>query len=325
VNKIKADLDFLVNHKFKSLIGMTLYVLKARPNVPFTVRQLAIKVCESFPEYAEKKLASSEHLLSDEDLISQVAAEIGAQRPSLIKRNAHINVTAGKPRKYLWSDDEAKGIQLNKDIFVTDDADVSDPHGEFYSEHELYPLLSEYTSSSLNVHVRRVDEKKSKKGAFKSNKWIHPDVIGIQDVGHNWSSLAKDAVSILGGKRAFLWSFEVKKSLVISNVREAYFQTVSNSSWSHYGYLVAASIENNCIDELTVLNAAHGIGVILLDVHNPSESQVLLQAKEKITLDWQTINRLIELNSDFKEYIDLINQFSLNKKLKINEWGIEYE
>ncbi|HFD7355268.1 TPA: hypothetical protein ACF5UQ_001505, partial [Escherichia coli] len=102
------------------------------------------------------------------------------------------------------------GIQLNKDIFVTDDADVSDPHGEFYSEHELYPLLSEYTSSSLNVLVRRVDEKKSKKGAFKSNKWVHPDVIGVQDIGHNWSSLTKDAVSILGGKRAFLWSFEVK-------------------------------------------------------------------------------------------------------------------
>lgn len=126
MNKIKADSDFLVSHKIKTLIGMTLFVLKASPNVPFTARQLAIKVCESFPEYAEKKLASSEHLSSVEDLISQVAAEIGAQRPSLVKRNAHINVTAGKPRKYLWSDDEAKGIQLNKDIFVTDDADVSD-------------------------------------------------------------------------------------------------------------------------------------------------------------------------------------------------------
>ncbi|HFI6409751.1 TPA: hypothetical protein ACGR30_004718, partial [Escherichia coli] len=96
MNKIKADSDFLVSHKIKTLIGMTLFVLKASPNVPFTARQLAIKVCESFPEYAEKKLASSEHLSSVEDLISQVAAEIGAQRPSLVKRNAHINVTAGK-------------------------------------------------------------------------------------------------------------------------------------------------------------------------------------------------------------------------------------
>jgi hypothetical protein len=36
VNKIKADSDFLVSHKIKTLIGMTLFVLKASPNVPFT-------------------------------------------------------------------------------------------------------------------------------------------------------------------------------------------------------------------------------------------------------------------------------------------------
>ncbi|CAM7559395.1 HrgA protein [Citrobacter freundii] len=325
MNKTKGSVDFFIKNNNNSLSNKVFSLLRASPNVPFTARQLAIKVCKSFPEYAEKKLISSENLSSNEDLISQVAAEIGAQGTSLVKKNAHVNVTAGKPRKYLWVEDEVEGLQQSNDVFVTDNADVSEPHGEFYSEHDLYPLLSWYASSSLNVHVRRIDEKKSKKGPFKSNKWVHPDVVGIQDIGHNWCSLTKDAVSNLGGKRAFLWSFEVKKSLAISNVREAYFQAVSNSSWAHFGYLVAANIENNCIDELAVLNAAHGIGVILLDVQNPSESQILLQAKEKLSLDWQTINRLIELNPDFKEYIELLNQFLLNKKLKIIEWGIEDE
>ncbi|SKA00196.1 hypothetical protein [Pantoea eucalypti] len=323
MNKTKSNVDFLANFKSNSLNHMALSLLRASPNVPFTARQLAIKVCESFPDYAKKKLNASEKLSSYEDLISQVAAEIGAQRPSFVKKNSHIKVTAGKPRKYLWTDDETKGLQIAEDVFVTDNTDVSEPQGDFYTEYELYPLLSRYASSSLNVHVRRVDEKKSKKGPFKSNKWVHPDIVGIQDIGHNWCSLTKDAISRIGGKRAFLWSFEVKKYLVISNVREAYFQAVSNSSWSHFGYLVAANIESNCIDELTVLNAAHGIGVILIDVHNPSESQILFQAKEKVSLDWQTINRLIELNPDFKEYIDLLNQFSLNKKLKVIEWGIK--
>ena len=43
-------------------------------------------------------------------------------------------------------------------------------------------------------------------------------------------------------KRTKLWSFEAKLLINRSNVRECFFQAVSNSSWANFGYLVAAGV-----------------------------------------------------------------------------------
>ena len=52
-----------------------------------------------------------------------------------------------------------------------------------------------------------------------------------------------------------------------SNVRESFFQAVSNSSWANFGYLVAAEVVGaDTLKELRMLYAAHGIGLIQLDV-----------------------------------------------------------
>ena len=42
-----------------------------------------------------------------------------------------------------------------------------------------------------------------------------------------------------------IYSFEMKKYLSIANLREYYFQAVSNSSWANEGYLVALNIDKN--------------------------------------------------------------------------------
>nr|WP_052646285.1 hypothetical protein [endosymbiont of Acanthamoeba sp. UWC8] len=82
-------------------------------------------------------------------------------------------------------------------------------------------------------------------------------------------------------KKNKLWSFEVKLLINRSNVRRAFFQAVSNSSWANYGYLVAAELEGSDTKrELQILSALHGIGFILLDSKTPVESQVLIPAKE---------------------------------------------
>jgi hypothetical protein len=95
-----------------------------------------------------------------------------------------------------------------------------------------------------------------------------------------------------------------------SNVRECFFQTVSNSSWANFGYLVAAEIEGqDTLKELRMLFAAHGIGLIKLDAENPSESQILIPAKERGEVAWDTVNRLANENKDFLEYVKLIKQF----------------
>jgi len=49
------------------------------------------------------------------------------------------------------------------------------------------------------------------------------------------------------------------------------------------------------------LNSAFGIGVILLNLESIDESEVILPARVNNELDWNTINRLVEENKDFKE------------------------
>jgi hypothetical protein len=96
-------------------------------------------------------------------------------------------------------------------------------------------------------------------------------------LGAEWHQEVRDCVNQYSDKRTKLWSFEAKLLINRSNVRECFFQAVSNSSWANFGYLVAAEIGGtDTLKELRMLFAAHGIGFIKLDVDNPADSQVLI-------------------------------------------------
>lgn len=62
----------------------------------------------------------------------------------------------------------------------------------------------------------------------------------------------------------------MKKTLNFTNLREYYFQAVSNSSWANEGYIVALDIDedDSFLAELKRLNNAFGIGVIKLNDEN---------------------------------------------------------
>jgi hypothetical protein len=53
---------------------------------------------------------------------------------------------------------------------------------------------------------------------------------------------------------------------------------------------------------LSRLSSSFGIGVIRLDLEDPNSSEVLLPAKVKTSLDWETINKLT-MNKDFKKFL----------------------
>ena len=88
-----------------------------------------------------------------------------------------------------------------------------------------------------------------------------------------------------------------------SNVRESFFQAVSNSSWANFGYLVASNIATDTRKELRMLSALHGIGFIRLDSENPSESEIMIPATERREIDWDSVDRLTKENKDFYEYV----------------------
>ena len=109
----------------------------------------------------------------------------------------------------------------------------------------------------------------------------------------------------------------MKKSLNFENLREYYFQAVSNSSWANEGYLVTLDIDESdeFMDEIRRLNNAFGIGVIKLNSINIAESEIVFPAKVNELLDWDTINRLIEDNIDFKEFTETISDTSKTDKI----------
>ncbi|WP_375650259.1 hypothetical protein [Bartonella sp. OT172YNZD] len=124
-------------------------------------------------------------------------------------------------------------------------------------------------------------------------------------------------------KKAKLWSFEVKILINRSNLRKVFFQIVSNSSWVNLSYLIASEIEGvDTLKELRMLSSLHGIGFIRLKKENSSESEILIPAKERSDVDWDTANRLVERNKDFLDYIKLIGQFYQTGEMHPLNWDI---
>lgn len=107
-----------------------------------------------------------------------------------------------------------------------------------------------------------------------------------------------------------------------SNVREVVFQTVSNSSWANLSYLVAAKLESKAIEELRMLCLAHGVGFINLDVKTPHESQILIPAKFRDKINYDSLDRLVSENKDAENYLEYVTTFLKTKKLRESFWDL---
>ncbi len=318
------------------IIDKTATLLKANPNQKFTAREIADWIFENFPAECEKKRqASSAKVISletDDAFVQQLIAEIGSSRPRLQRKYPNVKATEDRPKEYFYTteSDEEEIDRIEKNYELKDTKLKATSHPETQpiqlSEKALYPKLSDYLFNEQEVFSKRIDERKSSnsKGAG-GNKWLHPDVVGMQVLSNGWKFPIQKLSNSHGGQRIKLWSFEVKLKVNSSNLRESFFQTVSNSSWANLGYLVAAEIDSSVLNELRLLSARHGIGFIKLDGKNPSESQLLVPAEEKQDLDWGAMNRLVSQNPDFEEYVRLCHEYYHSDRVKPREWDYEPE
>lgn len=287
--------------------------LKENAEQKFTAREIANWIFETYPDECRMKQSRSTAIVnpldSDTALLQQIVAEIGSQRPRLQKKNPEIKTTEGRPRKYYFT------FKTNEEeVLSADKIEIRNSKSDGLiktAELDLYPKLSEFLWSEHEIYSKRIDEKRSRNShGSGGNKWLYPDLVGMEDLSQDWHREIKDCVKQYADKKTKLWSFEVKVLINRSNVREVFFQAVSNSSWANYGYLVASEIEGaDTLKELRMLSSLHGIGFIRLDAENPSESQVMIPAKERIDIDWNAANRLAEENKDFLDYIKLVRQF----------------
>ena len=305
-----------------NLAQTVLSYLKARPDEKLTARQIAEWIFATFPEECHAKKQSSQFVTTDAELVQQLVAEISSQRPRLQRRHPELKTIEGRPRKYYYSEkSDIAEVAAAESVIAASTAESSDVK---LGEHSLYPLLSLYMWEEFGIYSKRIDEKRSSnKRGPNGNRWLYPDVVGMEDLGADWHQEVRDCVNQYSDKRTKLWSFEAKLLINRSNVRECFFQAVSNSSWANFGYLVAAEIEGqDTLKELRMLFAAHGIGLIKLDADNPTESQVLIPAREKDEIDWDMANRLATENRDFLKYVTLVKQFYQTGEARPADWDV---
>ncbi len=292
---------------------LTALFLKENSGSKFTAREIAKGIVEANPELASSKMSSStQGMQSLEEVIQQVSAEIGAARPNL-ERLHGISSTTDRPRLYYFDpnevEQETSAESLSQDLSL--------------AEAETYPLLKLFLETEKGLSALRIDERRSSgKRGSGSGHWLHPDLVAIEDLSQAWVSKEAKALNRFYKSDSIrIWAFEVKKSLSVGNTRSSYFQAVSNSGWANFGYLVATSIDEKAFEEIEVLFGVHGIGLIKLDVEEPLNSQILIPARERPKLDWNSADRLADENPDFAKFLKaletlhLTNDFDMVKSL----------
>lgn len=280
-----------------------------------TYKELIIEVLKE----AKKPLSVSE--------IWEKACEMGLE-----KRLSSIGQT---PTQTLWNrflvnrDDFIKATQKpttfwlrarqNELINLSEEKEVRLEKTKF-NERDLHPLLVKFLYENLDFRLnsKTIYHEKSKKSESGKDKWNYPDIVGVYFPYDDYQNETLGLLESLKLNNYKIFSFELKININFSNLKESYFQAVSNSSWANEGYLVVLKeLDSEVLSELRRLNQSFGIGVIQLDGSEFSNSKIVLSAKEK-ALDMQTIDMLVDKNEDFKEFIGDINkQIKVGNNIKI--------
>ena len=92
-----------------------------------------------------------------------------------------------------------------------------------YLEKDLHPLLVYFAKFYLNVYCKTINHSKSGKKEF--GEWLHPDIVGCWFPIGNWSQSSIELSQALGVMNVRLYSFELKRELNFSNLREAFFSS----------------------------------------------------------------------------------------------------
>ncbi|KKQ76421.1 MAG: hypothetical protein US99_C0072G0002 [Candidatus Daviesbacteria bacterium GW2011_GWF2_38_6] len=202
------------------------------------------------------------------------------------------------------------------------------PEVKIIPESTLHPYLVKFVYGRFNVFCKTINALKTAKQKDKIGKWTNPDIVGVNPIILNLNPLFQKEVEKLGmlsTKVMQFYSFELKLKIDKSNLIESYFQAVSNSSWANLGYLVVGDLDTDAVflSNLTRLNNGYGIGVIKLDINDPSKSEIIVSAREKEVVDINFMNFLSEMNRDFYEFIEISGKIITTKGGK-NLYKLEY-
>jgi uncharacterized protein len=174
-----------------------------------------------------------------------------------------------------------------------------------YEERNLHRLLSSYLKNT-GIYSKTIFHEQSN-GKDSNQIWTHPDMVGIRFLNLQTKASQNFLKSINRVDTFKLSSYEIKKEINSdTELKKAFFQAVSNSSWANYGYLVAFEFSDSLHEEMGRLNQSFGIGIIKLSA-NPYESKVLYPSMYR-DLDFKTIDKLCNINPEFEKFIEQIDK-----------------
>lgn len=186
---------------------------------------------------------------------------------------------------------------------------------ETYKERSLHRLLANYLSGK-NILSKTIFHESSSR-TDQAQKWVHPDMVGVE-----YNEIQEPATrSLLKAAETkeyiSFYSYELKRTIENDHqLKEYFFQALSNSSWANYGYLVAFEISEDVMEEMARLNRSFGIGIIKLSPYS-DDTAVLFPAR-KNELDYYTIDKLCRINPDFKSFITKVTKV-LNAQAEVLE------
>lgn len=171
-----------------------------------------------------------------------------------------------------------------------------------YNERDLHKLLSSYLKNT-KIYSKTIFHEQSKYGNDNNQIWTHPDMVGVKFLNLQ-TKVSQNFLKSINRVDTFkLSSYELKKEINSdAELKKAYFQAVSNSSWANYGYLVAFEFSDSLQEEMERLNQSFGIGIMELSA-NPYQSKILFPATYR-DLDFKTIDKLCKINKEFEQFIE---------------------
>lgn len=170
-----------------------------------------------------------------------------------------------------------------------------------FDERDLHRLLSSYLKNT-DTYSKTIFHEQSN-GKDNNQIWTHPDMVGIKFLTLQTKASQNFLKSINRVDTFKMSSYELKKEINSdSELKKAFFQAVSNSSWANYGYLVAFEFSDSLNEEMGRLNQSFGIGIIELNA-NPYQSKILFPATYR-DLDFKTIDKLCKMNDKFNKFIE---------------------
>lgn len=273
-----------------------------------TIKEAIIKSLEDLNRLANSNEICN-HILSNkyyEFAGKTPAATVSAQLGDFIRngdtRVKRIKQEGGTYAYYLTKNEQNIGIDILSGETETKATKISKTtKTKTFEERDLHKLLSSYLKNS-GIYSKTIFHEQST-GKDNNQIWTHPDMVGIKFLNLR-SKASQNFLKAINRVDTFkISSYELKKEINSdSELKKAYFQAVSNSSWANYGYLVAFEFSDSLNEEMARLNQSFGIGIIELN-SNPYQSKILFPASYR-DLDFKTIDKLCMINSEFNKFIE---------------------